>query len=138
LLELLIMRVMHVGRRYHSRDSSTPLTFGVLIISLSLLLSGSLVAVSYPCDSKDPAEPQRGEVTSYPAHLLADIVAARPQMSAQPQTRLKQLSTYFSPPPLERVGHPLSTLWHFSEIDPDIGSFLFISTPLSRAPPHFC
>jgi hypothetical protein len=136
LLESWIMRLRTVGRDYHSCDSSAPLILGVLITSLSLLLSGSLAALSYPHDSEDLSELQRGKVILYGAHLLADIVATKPQMSAQTQIRPKQLSIHFSGPPLERVGHPFTTLGHFSAIDQDVGSFLLISLPLSRAPPR--
>jgi len=130
------MRRRTVDRRSHSRDSVAPLVLGVLIASLSLTLSGSLATFFYPGDF--PSELHGSKVTLYRAHLLANIGATRPQMSAQTKTRPKHLSTCFGGPPLERVGHSFTTLWHFSSIHLDIGSFLFISLPLDRAPPHLC
>lgn len=116
-----------------SRDSITPLMLGVLIISLILLLSGSLAALLHPGESL--FEPYGRKVTLYRAHLLADIGATHSQMSPQTKTRSRQLSTYFGVLPLERTCHALSLLGYLSTVDRNRGSFSSNSLPVGRAPP---
>jgi hypothetical protein len=130
------MRPTYAAERYDLRDSRRLLTFCVLIISLSLFINGSLVAVSYPSDSGGVAEALGVEVISSRAHALTAIVAIRAQISTKAQTHLKHLPTHFSPFPRERVGDPLITLWCFSQIHPGVRSFLCTSRPLDRAPPR--